>query len=243
MSCVVCPSTMVSSCGVTSSVAIGTGITVTPTTVLRDSLVAVMVATPGEIPVTRPFTSTTAVVGSLVLQNTERAARSPPLSSRVRAVSCTNPPTRRLAGDGVTTTEATGRVTTVTTAVALRPPALAAMVVMPSFNAVTTPVWDTPAIRVSLLDQKTSGLAMVPALASRTVTCSTALPPSTTANCSGFNSIAATDGPSGFGAVMSPRPLQPTMPPPITSTAVTFAQNLHDPASANMLLLSPHTCP
>src|SRR4051812_28862232 len=51
VSCVVCPTTTVSTTGVTCTAETGTGLTVTPTVAVRPSLVAVTVAMPGESPV------------------------------------------------------------------------------------------------------------------------------------------------------------------------------------------------
>ena len=207
VSCVACPSTTLSLAGVSCTVDIGTSDTVTPTAALRDSLVAVTVATPGAIPVTRPVTSTTATLASLDPQKTLRLSNVAPLSSRVRALSCTKPPTNRLGAVGVSCTLATPRAVTVTRAVALLPSTLAAIVADPVFTAVTRPADDTVATVVSLLDQETRRSEIARSASSRGVACRASVAPSLKLNCSIDRTTEPTGVSTGFGEVMSPRPL------------------------------------
>ncbi len=69
LNCVVCPTVMLPLGGVICTLATGTGSTVTPTDALRNSLDAVIVATPGASPFTTPVMSTTATDGSFDTQN------------------------------------------------------------------------------------------------------------------------------------------------------------------------------
>src|SRR5690349_1590435 len=86
----------------------GFGLTVMAAVPLLPSLVAVMVALPGAIAVTRPVDETLATLGALVDHATVRPANSCPAASRGSAVSCVVWPTTRLLVAGVTATSATG---------------------------------------------------------------------------------------------------------------------------------------
>src|SRR2546426_6745636 len=109
VSCRVVPTTTLAGDGVTSTEATGAGVTVTLDVPLFPSLVAVMMTGPPTLfPVTRPFASTVARVGSLVPQVTVRPVRELPFASVSVAVSCTVAPTATLAGDGETAREAEG---------------------------------------------------------------------------------------------------------------------------------------
>ncbi len=85
---------------------------------LVPSLVAVIVADPEATPVTRPAPLTLAIVVLLLAQVTTRPVRVLPAASFVTAESCCVAPTAMLADVGLTVTEATGAVETVTAAVA-----------------------------------------------------------------------------------------------------------------------------
>ncbi len=200
---------MESRAGVTWTAATGTAATVTPTAADRDSLVAVMVAAPGAIAVTKPVTSTTAMAASLVPQNTVRPVSGAPLRSSVAALSCTDAPTSRLGAVGVICTLATERATTVTSAVALRPSMLAAMRAVPVATAVTRPVAETVATALSLLDHCTERSDSSRRSTSRANACSACVAPSLSVNCSDDSVTAATGVSTGLGAVMSEMPLHP----------------------------------
>src|SRR2546422_6177688 len=100
---------MVPDAGLTSTDATGTAFTVTAELPLFPSLVAVMVTgPPAALPVTRPFASTVARLASLVTHVMVRPVSALPAASFGVAVSCSVVPTTTLAGEGVTSTEATG---------------------------------------------------------------------------------------------------------------------------------------
>jgi len=213
VSCVDCPSTMLSRTGVTRTADTGTRATDTPTVALLDSLCAVIVATPGDTPVSKPDTSTPTIRGSLVLQNTGRPVNTLPASSSVRAESCKNPPTNSAAAVGVSCTLATARVVTTTRAVALRPSILAAMVADPLRTAVTTPTDDTRATLESLLDHATRRSTTARLASSSAVACNATVFPSLSTNCSSESVTVATGVSSGRGPVRSPTPRHALMTP------------------------------
>src|SRR5712692_2273638 len=76
------------------------------------SLVAVMLAVPAVIPVTRPAPDTVATLALLLAQVMARPVRPLPEGSCTVAVSCTVPPTGSVSIGGVTVTEATGATAT-----------------------------------------------------------------------------------------------------------------------------------
>src|SRR6266853_1347448 len=88
-------------------------------------LVAVIVAVPAVTPVTRPVGDTVAIVVSLVSHVTVRPVSTFPLASLTTAVSCCVEPSARFTESGLTMTVSTGMLDAVTTAVPLRPSALA----------------------------------------------------------------------------------------------------------------------
>src|SRR3989442_3792859 len=99
---------MVPDAGLTTTDATGTAFTVTAELPLFPSLVAVMVTgPPAALPVTRPFASTVARLASLVTHVMVRPVSALPAASFGVAVSCTVWPRSTLAGEGVTSTEAT----------------------------------------------------------------------------------------------------------------------------------------
>src|SRR5713226_5265859 len=148
---------MLADAGVTSTEATGTALTVTDDVPLFPSLVAVTVTgPPSALPVTRPVTSTVAIVASLVCQVTVRPVSGLPAASFGVAVSCTVAPTTILAVGGVTATVATGMGVTVTAAAPLLPSLVAVMVTGPPTPLpVTSPFASTLAMVASLLCQVT----------------------------------------------------------------------------------------
>ena len=86
---------------------------------LLPSLVAVIVADPGAMPVTLPFTSATATDVLLLDHVTVRPDSGVPLPSCGVAVSCADCPAATVADAGVTLTDATGTVHPVTVTLAL----------------------------------------------------------------------------------------------------------------------------
>ena len=105
--------------GETVTDATGTGVTVMDDVPLCPSLVAVIVAEPATLVVTRPAPETVATVVLFDDHVTVRPVRMFPLASLSVAVSCTVWPACTLADGGVTVTEATGAPATVMDAVPL----------------------------------------------------------------------------------------------------------------------------
>src|SRR5712691_6356891 len=104
---------------------------------LLPSLVAVIVADPAAWPVTRPPLVTVATDVLLLDQATTRPMSVLPAASLVTAESCCVAPTAMVADVGVTATEATGTIVTVTVEVALLPSLVAVMAADPAAAPVT----------------------------------------------------------------------------------------------------------
>src|SRR5436309_1374696 len=146
---------MVAVAGVIVTEATGTGVTVIVEGPLFPSLVAVIVAVPAALPVTSPLAVTVATAVLLLPQLTVRPDNGLPLASFGVAVSCTVWPTGTDAVLGLTVTDATGTVLTVTVAVPLCPSLVAVIVAAPAVTPVTTPLPLTVATAVLLLPQLT----------------------------------------------------------------------------------------
>src|SRR5205809_908412 len=134
---------MVAVAGVTATEATGTTATVTVALPAFPSLVAVIVAEPAALLVTRPLGLTVATAVLLLPHVTVRPVSALPAESFGVAVSCTVCPTRMLAVAGETATEATEATRTdVTVTVAL--PALLSLVAVivaePAVTLVTRPL-------------------------------------------------------------------------------------------------------
>ncbi len=99
---------MCSAPGATSTSATGGGSTVTAAFPDLPSLVAVTIADPATIPVTRPSAFTLATAGLPELQSMCRPARTFPSVERSVAPSCRVSPSMTVAASGVTETDATG---------------------------------------------------------------------------------------------------------------------------------------
>lgn len=124
--------------GATVTVVTAPAVTVTDALPLFPSLVAVMVATPGATPVTRPEPST--VAADELLDHVTGRPRSIECASNVATLSCVvAPPSCKLALDGLTTTDTTGACVTVTVAVPVCPSLVAVIVAVPAATAVTRP--------------------------------------------------------------------------------------------------------
>src|SRR2546422_8165675 len=104
---------MVAVAGVTATEATGTTATVTVALPAFPPLVAVIVAAPAALLVTRPLVLTVATAALLLAQVTVRPVSALPAESFGVAVSWTVCPTGRLAVAGATATEATGTDVTV----------------------------------------------------------------------------------------------------------------------------------
>jgi hypothetical protein len=136
--------------GVTVTLPTGIFVTVMTDVPLLPSLVAVMVAVPTATPVTNPVELTVATVGLLELHVTTRPVNTPPMESRVVAVSCVVAETRMPALVGETATEATGTSDTVIVLVPLLVSLVAVIIAVPGATAVTRPAADTVATAVLL---------------------------------------------------------------------------------------------
>src|SRR5216110_1661419 len=144
---------MVAVAGVIVTEATGTGVTVIVEGPLFPSLVAVIVAVPAALPVTSPLAVTVATAVLLLPQLTVRPDNGLPLASFGVAVSCTVWPTCTDAVLGLTVTDATGTVLTVTVAVPLCPSEVAVIVTEPAATPVTNPLALTVATAVLPLAQ------------------------------------------------------------------------------------------
>src|SRR5436189_48502 len=107
-------------------------------------------------PVTSPFAETVATAPSLVAHVTARPASGLPFASFGVAVSCAVWPTARLDDAGLTVTDATGTMVTVTVAVPLFPSLVAVSVAVPAATPVTRPLGDTVAMPAALLTHVTT---------------------------------------------------------------------------------------
>jgi len=125
--------------GVTLTDATGTGRTVTDAEALCPSLVAVILAVPGPMAVTRPVRLAVATASLSLAHVTTRPVSGFPAASRGVAVSWPVWPTITPRVGGVTVTLATGTGMTVTDAEALCPSLVAITVAVPGASAVTRP--------------------------------------------------------------------------------------------------------
>ena len=103
------------------------------------SLVAVIVAVPGETAVTSPEADTVATPGALEVHVMTRPVSVRPFASEVVAVSWRVVPLTTLAEPGLTTTVATGADVTLSGAFPLFPSLVAVMLAVPTETAVTSP--------------------------------------------------------------------------------------------------------
>ena len=156
VSCVVRPVDRLADAGVTLTDATGTLVTLMAEVALWLSLVAVIVAEPAAPPVTSPLELTVATVALLVDQLTARPDSGFPLASLGVAVSCTVWPVCSDAEAGLTLTDATGTVLTVTAEVPVWPSLVAVTVAAPAATPVTSPPLFTLATAASLVDQFTT---------------------------------------------------------------------------------------
>src|SRR5207247_8474348 len=110
VSCTVPPTSTLGAAGLTVTVATGRGAgaaTVASTLPLLPSQVAVIVAAPAAIPVTRPVLLTVATAGTLLVHVRVRPVMALPLTSFGVAVNCSAAPTRTLGAAGLTVTVTT----------------------------------------------------------------------------------------------------------------------------------------
>ncbi len=119
------------------------------------STVAVIVATPADIPVTTPLVETVATETFEEEKTAERPERVLPAASRDVTETVALPPTKSCAVDGLTETLATGTCCTVMLTDALLPSLVALIEAAPGATAVTSPVALTVALVASVLDHAT----------------------------------------------------------------------------------------
>src|SRR5947208_14199981 len=155
VSCTVWPTGTDAVLGLTVTDATGTVLTVIAAVPLCPSLVAVIVAAPAVTPVTSPLPLTVATAVLLLAQLTARPDNGLPLASLGVAASCTVWPTCTDADAGLTATDATGTLVTVSAAVPLFPSLVAVSVAAPTATAVACPAPFTVATAGLLLDQVT----------------------------------------------------------------------------------------
>src|SRR5439155_14123189 len=135
--------------------ATGTFVTAVADVPLFPSLVAVIVAKPAVTPVTNPLALTVATAALLLAHVTTRPLRAVPFASCGAAVNWVVAPTVRLAAAGLTVTDATGTLVTVTVAVPLCPSLVAVIVAAPAATPVTKPLAETVATAALLVAQVT----------------------------------------------------------------------------------------
>src|SRR5207247_787421 len=165
-----------------------------------------IVAGPAATAVTSPLPVTVATAVFELAHVTTRPVRAVPLASCGVAVSCTVWPTCRLAVAGLTTTDATGTVVTVSAADPLWPSLVPVIVAGPAATAVTSPLPVTVAIAVFELDHVTTRPASGVPLASFGVAVSWAVCPAVTLAVAGLTVTDAT------GTVVTVRAADPLWP-------------------------------
>lgn len=154
VACVVPPvcSDVAPSAAVTVATGAGGGaFTVTDAVPLRPSLVAVIVAVPGDAPVTTPLADTVATDAFDDVNSTTRPVSVLPAASRTSATACVVAPTISVDAPSESDTLATGAGDTVTPTVAAVPSLMAVIVAVPTRPPVTTPAAETDATAASLL--------------------------------------------------------------------------------------------
>ena len=192
---------------------------------------AVMVAVPTSSPVTVPFDETPATSGLLVDHDTGVVMMAPD-GSRTVAVSVTVPRTPIVAEDGETCRVRTPGETTSTVAVPTCPSLIAVIVAVPVDTPVTTPLLETVAIEVWLLDQDTTRpLSVLPdaseRFAVRVVVCpigtlDVAGDTVTLATGTGTTVTFAQPSTPSMLAKMTALPVVSPVTPPVLVTAATF---------------------
>src|SRR5207244_4223742 len=142
-------------CGVAHSPA-ATAATVTTAVPLLPPLVAVMVAEPVATPLASPPPLTVATDEFELPHVTVRPVKALPFASLGVATNCSVWPTNTLPDAGLTLTEATGTLVTVTLAVPVLPSLVAVIVPVPAATPVTKPVAATVITALLLLVQVTA---------------------------------------------------------------------------------------
>src|SRR6266566_6793414 len=166
-------------------------------------LVAVIVVDPAATAVTRPVAETVATPVALLDHVMVRPVNTLPAESLVTALSWRVVPTRSVALEGVTVTEATGTTVTVIAARPFFPSLVAVIVAAPAASAVTRPLAETVATPGALLDHVTVRPINTLPAESFVVTLSCTLAPTRTAADAGATVTEAT-GPTVTDTVAVP---------------------------------------
>ncbi len=154
--CTVWPTDTLADAGLTLTEATGMIVTVIVAGPALPSLVAVMVAEPAATPLTSPLPLTVATDEFELPHVTVRPVRAIPFPSWGVATNCSVWPTNTLPDAGLTLTEATGTLVTVTLAVPVLPSLVAVIVPVPAATPVTKPVAATVITALLLLVQVTA---------------------------------------------------------------------------------------
>src|SRR5439155_924875 len=208
VSCTVPPTYMLGAVGLTVTDATGTIATVTLAVPLFPSLVAVIVADPAATPVTSPAADTVAIAVFELVHATPRPVSTFPAASFGVALSCVVAPTKTFAVAGLTVTEATGTLDTVTAAVPACPSLVAVIVTAPTATPVTRPLAETvPTAPLPVVQVSARPLRTLP-LASFRVAVSCTVPP---AYMLGAVGLTVTDATGTFATVTLAVPLCPSL--------------------------------
>jgi hypothetical protein len=147
VACVVCPTMIDVEARETVTSATGTGTTVTEDAPVIPSLVAVIVALPSAIALTKPLVDTLAIDGASDVHVKVRPLKTLLFASLVSAANWRLVPMTTFADGGLTITAATLGIT-VSGALPVWPPLVARICAEPAVTAVTTPVCETIATGV-----------------------------------------------------------------------------------------------
>src|SRR2546426_7306312 len=243
VSCTVAPTSTTAVTGLITTDATGTFATVTLADPLLPSLVAVIVTAPAATPITRPLADTVAIAVFELVHVTARPASTFPAASLGVALSCVVAPTNTVAVAGLTVTDATGTLDTVTAAVPLCPSLVAVIVAAPTATPVDRKSAETVATALLLVVQVTiRPLSRLP-LASLGVAVSCTVPPTYTFGPVG---LTITDATGTFATVTAAVPLCPSLiavivaAPTVTPATTALAETV---AIAGFELAHPTTRP
>src|SRR5712664_3124445 len=192
VSCTAPPMNTFGVAGLTTTDATGRLATLIAAAALIPSLVAVIVVDPAAMPVTSPAADTVAMAGLALVHVTARPVSTVPAASLGVALSCAVPATDILTEVGLTTTEATGTLDTVTAAVPLWPSLVAVIVATPTATLVTSPLAEIAATALLLVVHVTTRPMSGVPFASLGVAVSCTAPPMNTFGVAGLTTTDAT---------------------------------------------------
>src|SRR5437879_42045 len=202
------PAALAAASSVTVPGFVATAVTVIAAVPLCPSLVAVIVAEPAATPVTSPLPLTVATPVLLLAHVTTRPVSAAPLASFGVAESCTVCPTCTLGVAGLTVTDATGTLVTVSAEVPFTPSLVAVIVAEPAATPLTTPLPLTVATAELLLAHVTTRPVNTAPPASFGVAESRTVCPTCTLGAAG---LTVTDATGAFTVVIAVVPLMPSM--------------------------------